>query len=128
MKLFFILALLPLSLMAADYQWDEDACIENNSSMQRCSLKQLKFYDDKLNAIYQTQMKYLQAQGYKNALRSAQIAWIAFKDRDCHYPVAEGDMGTMGGLLVTSCKTRHTRQRIKDLESYVRCRDNGCPE
>jgi len=53
------------------------------------------------------------------ALRSAQHAWIAFRDAECSYEAYAAFGGTMQPLLGSECKTRLTKARIIELQNSL---------
>lgn len=120
-----LLSLLPA--LAPAFEWT-DECDQNQLSMNTCAAQELQFHDQRLNALYQQQMQYLEDPLTRERLRNAQRAWIAFRDADCRYQVGEReDSGSIWPLLQNNCLTERTRKRVEELESYVACREDGCP-
>jgi uncharacterized protein YecT (DUF1311 family) len=63
----------------------------------------------------------------QQALKNAQIKWIAFRDADCLYQVGKPeDSGSIWPLLQSQCLAGHTELRVKQLKAYVACRQDGC--
>jgi len=114
---------------AAFYIW-EDECDKNQLAMNICADEQDKFYDKHLNKLYKEQMNHLKDKGEaKTNLRKAQRAWILFRNQDCNYMAGDREnSGSIWALTYNKCLTKRTRTRIQELESYIECRDNGCPE
>ena len=93
--------------------------------MNYCAHQDFKAADAKLNAVYKrARARLREADSYApdnmiggaDALLEAQRAWIAFRDKACR---AEGWLfrgGTMEPLIVSTCLTKQTERRIKDLE------------
>ena len=104
-------------------------CDANQAAMNRCAGQQLTTLDAALNEHYKAQMAHLQTPAKKQALKSAQQKWIAFRDADCLYQVgkAEGS-GSIWPLQQSQCLTEHTKVRVEQLKQYAACRQEGCPK
>ena len=103
-------------------------CDANQAAMNACAGKQLAALDADLNKQYQTQMGYLKNPAQKQALKSAQQKWIAFRDADCLYQVGKAEnSGSIWPLLQSQCLAEQTRVRVEQLKGYVACRQEGCP-
>ncbi|MFQ2812649.1 lysozyme inhibitor LprI family protein [Aeromonas caviae] len=50
-------------------------------------------------------------------LRTAQRAWIAFRDAQCRYEVGVYEGGSMAPMVHSSCLTQLTEARTKDLNT-----------
>ncbi|WP_259236807.1 lysozyme inhibitor LprI family protein [Aeromonas sp. BIGb0445] len=50
-----------------------------------------------------------------NKLKSAQRAWLTFRDAQCRYEAGVYDGGSIAPLVHSSCLTNLTEQRTKDL-------------
>jgi uncharacterized protein YecT (DUF1311 family) len=123
----FLLLIVTGPLWAAEYEWSAD-CDQKQLSMNTCAKERFDFYDKRLNELFGLQMNYLKEGKYKNYLRQAQRAWIAFRDADCRYSAGTSeDSGSIWPLEHFSCLAERTRTRIRELESYVGCRQDGCP-
>jgi len=94
--------------------------------MNFCAAQEYKAADIKLNQVYQKAIAYMkevdgyqppQYVGAEKALRQAERDWIKFRDSTC---IVEGYLfrgGTMEPLMISTCKTRQTQLRIKDLQA-----------
>lgn len=103
-------------------------CDANQAAMNACAGKQLSALDADLNKQYQAQMGYLKNPAQKQALKSAQQKWIAFRDADCLYQVGKAEnSGSIWPLLQSQCLAEQTRARVEQLKGYVACRQEGCP-
>lgn len=103
-------------------------CNANQASMNQCAGKDLTALDAELNRQYKAQMSWLKDPARKQALKDAQLKWIAFRDADCLYRVGKAeDSGSIWPLLQSQCLAEHTRVRVKELKAYVACREDGCP-
>jgi uncharacterized protein YecT (DUF1311 family) len=103
-------------------------CDANQAAMNACAGKQRSALDADLNKQYQAQMGHLKNPAQKQALKSAQQKWIAFRDADCLYQVGKAEnSGSIWPLLQSQCLAEHTRVRAEQLKGYVACRQEGCP-
>ena len=103
-------------------------CDSNQGAMNVCAANEFKAADKELNALYKTQLDYLQDAKTKAAFKDAQRKWIALRDADCLYQVGpREDSGSIWPLLQFSCETEQTKIRIEQLKKYVACRQDMCP-
>ena len=86
-----------------------------------CAGAAIEAADAELNRVYQAIMdgvdpQWPLAEEYKDALRTAQRAWIAFRDADCTRigVDARGD----ANLWIQTCYEYQTRKRIEELQAY----------
>lgn len=127
MKFLFLLMTFPVLCFADEYVWKEE-CNNSQRSMNICSGEMLDFYDKELNRLYSIQMNHIQSDDRKKLLKEAQLAWINFRDKDCLYSVSKREKsGSIWPATHNSCLSERTKSRIKELRTYVACRDNGCP-
>jgi len=93
-------------------------------TMNHCASERLQVADRELNAAYDKARVYMREldsastagmKGAAIALRDAQRAWIAYRDKACELDGFRFRGGSMEPLVVASCKTRLTRQRTKEL-------------
>jgi uncharacterized protein YecT (DUF1311 family) len=122
-----------LALMALGIGCSAQAQIQNcdgtQGEMNACAGKQLATLDAELNKQYKAQMNYLKNPVRKQALKDAQVKWIAFRDADCLYQAGKPeDSGSIWPLLQSQCLAEHTELRVKQLKAYVGCREQGCPK
>lgn len=104
-------------------------CDANQAAMNQCAGKQLASLDAELNKQYKAQMAYLQTPAKKQALKSAQQKWIAFRDADCLYQAGKAeDSGSIWPLVQSQCLAQHTQVRVEQLKKYASCREEGCPK
>ncbi|MDF2641066.1 MAG: putative lipoprotein [Pseudomonas sp.] len=125
---------LPLTLLAAlmalgvGCSAQAADCDANQASMNQCAGKELADLDAQLNKHYKAQMAWLKTPAKKQALKDAQVKWIAFRDADCNYEAGKArDGGSMWPLVQSQCLIKHTKVRVKQLEDYAGCREEGCP-
>ncbi len=76
--------------------------------------------DGKLNALYRDLMsKYDTANGA--LLKSAERAWLAYRDAECTYETNGTVGGTINPMMDTMCRTEKTNARIKELATQLKC-------
>jgi uncharacterized protein YecT (DUF1311 family) len=103
-------------------------CDASQASMNQCAAKELTDLDTRLNRHYKAQMAWLDSPAKRQALKDAQVKWIAFRDADCRYEAGKAqDGGSMWPLVQARCLIKHTEVRVKQLEDYDACRVEGCP-
>ncbi len=130
-RIFFAAALgmLPTNCLAASTHELQaidkalEACIESdgsNAGMKICTDKALKNADALLNVVYQKfsgELSSEDGQETLTRLKTAQLAWIPFRDAQCQLAAAEMLSGTGEGLIALGCHHKMTVDRIKELEA-----------
>ncbi len=89
-----------------------------NFEMQHCASLEYEVADKKLNTVYNKLRKKLDKTG-KQKLKTAQKAWIKYRDTKAVFDADDARGGTMQPLLETSSKTQTTENRAKELESSL---------
>ncbi|MFM4702730.1 lysozyme inhibitor LprI family protein [Aeromonas bivalvium] len=84
------------------------------SAMNICAFQDYQRADAKLNAAYKKRVATLD-KAQLERLRTAQRAWITFRDAQCRYEAGVYEGGSMAPLVHSSCLTLLTEQRTKDL-------------
>lgn len=103
----------------------------SNIEMTFCAEIDLKRADAELNVVWRqalgtidkaTEMEPPMRAKWSAALRTAQRAWIAFRDADCGEPIGyEWNGGSGMGLATLTCQVARTTARTADLrERYGR--------
>lgn len=107
-----------------------------------CAKAEFDFYAKIMNRLYKTQMDYLQHDpdnkkfkaetgfktDYADLLKKSQLQWLRFRDADCLYEAGpDGEnAGSIWPFHYYQCMADRTKVRAQKLESYVKCRMNGC--
>ena len=91
--------------------------------MRVCAGQSYEKADRKLNQVYQ-QLKPKLGRTQQNRLVTAQRAWIQFRDKSCAFEGAFAEGGTLEPVLKTSCLSKVTEQRVKDLQGYLQTVNN----
>lgn len=101
---------------------------ETQSDMNKCFSMELDRETKKINKIYNDYMKRLNP-SQQQQLKEIQFSWIKFKDLDCKFESSGVEGGSAHSMILSSCLTRKTRERIKELESFASCTegDLSCP-
>jgi uncharacterized protein YecT (DUF1311 family) len=95
------------------------ADLTTQAGMTRCQMDKYQKADEELNKVYQQLVAKL-SQEQKQKLKTAQTAWIQFRDAHCECEAsftAEG--GSLESPLKYACLESETRARIKQLKSLI---------
>ena len=98
-------------------------------ALNRCADAALASAGMALDAAYQQIIRRLEgAPDTAGRLRTAQRAWLEFRDQECAFAGSAAAQGSIHPLLVATCRTDLTRQRT-ERGRYLRCAegDLGCP-
>ena len=107
--------------MEARYSPAYDRCLDQPGGqttygMIQCTAEELKVQDGRLNQAYRVAMADLNDR-QKARLKTAQRAWIAFRDADCAAQFDE-DWGTLSRVTANMCVLQRTVERTLELEAY----------
>jgi uncharacterized protein YecT (DUF1311 family) len=109
---------------------EEIDCGENQLSANMCASFAAAETDKQLNELYQQLYQQLTEKSNKKRLLAAQRAWLKYRDANCLYE-AQGSVeegGSKSPMEYDHCVERLTKQRIVEIESFLECTVNGCPE
>lgn len=84
--------------------------------MEECEARELAVWDERLNKAYRDGLDGADPQ-YRDALRKAQRAWIAYRDALCALPALENEGGTIVGPLTAACLMTETARQALWLSS-----------
>jgi uncharacterized protein YecT (DUF1311 family) len=109
-----------------------DKCVDavDQVTMNACADGAFKQSDKKLNELYrQIETRLKDDANTKRLLVQAQQAWIRFRDAECSFQTSASAGGTVAPMLVSMCLDGLTQSRVKDFESYLKCKegDLNCP-
>lgn len=99
------------------------ADLETQSGMNRCALSKYQKADEELNKVYPQTMEKLSPE-HKQKLKTAQLAWIQFRDAHCDCEIFFYEGGTIQPLIKYSCLETETKSRIKQLKSLAEAVDH----
>ncbi len=97
-----------------------DGCADepgaNTMTIVSCQIREQKIWDDHLNDWYGEALKRLKDEpGAAAALKSAQRAWMQYRDAKCDYWEKRYEGGTFASVAVGSCMRVTTGQRAIEL-------------
>jgi uncharacterized protein YecT (DUF1311 family) len=144
---FLILCFIPLSLFAADKpsiietakrfkldiavvrEYHETGCESGfPSKMYICGAHHFVVADMELNKVYIELMTEMQTKAGKEKLKSAEKAWVEFRDKVCEFEADGYTEGPDFGAVVLSCKRAYSEERAVHLRKFVNCGGLlGCP-
>ncbi|PLS68190.1 MAG: hypothetical protein CV045_09310 [Cyanobacteria bacterium M5B4] len=99
----------------------KDIASLNQRDLNFCAAADAKLADAKLNQVYrQLRAKHKENPSEENALISAQLAWIKFRDQNCKFAEVRFEQGSIAPLIFHKCIERVTNQRVEELERYLK--------
>ncbi|WP_407411307.1 lysozyme inhibitor LprI family protein [Acinetobacter sp.] len=90
----------------------------NQTDLNMCTAQEYKKADQKLNKLYQAYTAKL-SRAERKQFTAIQKSWVNYKDKDCQYAAQNYKDGSIYPLLINSCLTEKTEDRIDDLEDYL---------
>lgn len=123
-KAFFFLAMTFAAghAFAAD-RWtpDQNTCNQQDNTLAivDCYEKRVDVWDQRLNAVYGQLMAELKKDDPDRVapLRTAQLAWIKYRDANCTFYYSEG--GTIKQIDTITCKLQMTQDRAIELQGSL---------
>ena len=112
---------LPLILVAASAAGIDCKNAMDQNTMNMCADRDYQAADKKLNMVYAKVMTALDDAVTKAKLKTAQRAWIQYRDTECTFETAENEGGSIHPLVYSGCLTRQTTARTKELQTYLAC-------
>jgi uncharacterized protein YecT (DUF1311 family) len=105
----------------AEPQKTKDPCAnaQTTAEMRDCAGREYKQADDELNRVYRQLMAKLDDEGRKTALKTAQQAWIKYRDANCDFASYLNRGGTKEPVVRYNCMTGMTVARTKELREYL---------
>ncbi len=113
--LFFLLA--PVALP----QGGQHPCEQSGSQYEatQCAGRAYKQADAELNKVYQQVLRQEDKDGQAR-LKTAQLAWIKFRDTECEYEAGDYIGGTMRPMVKAFCLAAVTNDRTKQLKEILK--------
>jgi uncharacterized protein YecT (DUF1311 family) len=110
-----------------------DKCMDNAQSqaaMDECASQSLAAADKELNQVYQQVLaKFASDKVFTAKLRTAQKAWIAFRDAEleARYPASNKSLqyGSVYPMCANNELEAMTRQRIEELRAWLKGAQEG---
>ena len=97
---------------------------ETTFEMKQCSAKKFKQADDELNRVYKQLMAKLDDEGHKTSLKTAQLAWLNYRDANCDFESYLNRGGSIYSVIVTECQTAMTTSRTRQLKEQIKQLDD----
>lgn len=116
-----ILALLFAGLLVTAPASAANACDNayTQTDINKCMAAELSVEDGKLNRSYSDLQRLLNA-NEKKQLKTAQRAWIDFRDKACKFSARSFSGGSAYSMASNSCLATYTQQRRMQLEEEIK--------
>lgn len=113
-------ALLSVGLFAAAQASAAGACDNANTQadINKCMATELSTEDNKLNRSYSDLQRLLNT-SEKKQLKTAQLAWIDFRDKACKFSARSFSGGSAYSMALNGCLTTYTHQRRVQLHEEI---------
>jgi uncharacterized protein YecT (DUF1311 family) len=120
-----ILCFLMATNAAAQNQQTHDPCKDAQTTveMRDCAGKEYKKADAELNSVYKQLMSKLTDEGHKASLKTAQQAWLKYRDANCEFEAYLNRGGTIYPVVYTGCLSAMTTARTKELRELIEQQD-----
>lgn len=119
---FFILILCTSVLTQDQNKADPCAEAQTQADMNICWGKQYKAADAQLNVVYREFMSKLGPEETAQ-LKTAQLAWLKFRDANCEFVAGQFKGGTMRPMIAGMCLADVTYARVSELKAQMKQRD-----
>ena len=125
MKLFSLTMLLFVIVAGGHQTQKRDPCKEGETTvdMKMCSARKYKQADDELNKVYRKLILKLDDEGHKASLKTAQVAWLKYRDTNCDFESYLNRGGSIYSVIVSDCMTSMTNSRTKELKEQIESLD-----
>jgi uncharacterized protein YecT (DUF1311 family) len=117
-----VVLVLAVAILAQDQKKDPCANAQSQAEMTMCWGKEYKATDAKLNKTYQDFMSKLD-ESEKVQLKSAQQAWLKYRDLNCEFVADQYKGGTMRPMIEAMCLADVTNARVNELKSQIKDRE-----
>lgn len=114
------LTLLSVGLFATAQASAASACDNANTQadINKCTATELSTEDRKLNKSYSDLQRLLDA-SEKKQLKTAQLAWIDFRDKACKFSARGFSGGSAYPMASNGCLATYTKQRRVQLDDEI---------
>jgi len=123
MKLFSLTMLLFVVVAGGHQTQKKDPCTEGGETtadMKMCTARKYKQADDELNKVYRELMLKLDDEGHKASLKTAQVAWLKYRDTNCDFESYLNRGGSIYSVVVGDCMTSMTISRTEELKEQIK--------
>ena len=120
LKKFSSIALFSIGLFTAAHASASNACdnATTQADINKCTATELATEDRKLNTSH-SKLQHLLNNSEKKQLKTAQLAWIDFRDKACQFDTRNSVGGSIHPTLLNSCLEGYTEQRRMQLEDEI---------
>ena len=107
---------------------DDCSAKENQADLNACYGQEYQRADATLNQIYKQLMAKLADAADQALLKTAEEAWIGFRDKECDFETVGTRDGSVHPMVVSICLTDKTNAHITELKAQLNCPegDLGC--
>jgi uncharacterized protein YecT (DUF1311 family) len=134
MRLYFltIVGILLLFMQATDPSHAEEAAPNcenprNQIEINMCVKIRLDKAEREMNNLLDLKIQQL-TNPSSERLISAQEAWIPFREKSCVYESGGSKGGSGWAMRYNSCMAIMAEKRTRELQIYLSCTANGCPD
>lgn len=122
--MFLVLLFFAAAISAAYGQKKSEPCadIQTQAEMTICWANQYKTADAKLNQVYRQFTAKLDDEE-KTQLKTAQTAWLKYRDANCEFVGDQYKGGTMRPMIGAICLAEVTDNRTRELTAQMKERD-----
>ena len=101
----------------------DDPCpnAQSQAEMTQCAGKEYKAADAELNQVYQKLVAMLD-DDEKAQLKTAQTAWLKYRDSNCEFVADQFKGGTMRPMVYAFCLADVTKNRTTELRTQIKDR------
>jgi len=123
---FIILCFLMATNAPAQNQQIPDPCdnAQTTVDMGNCAGAEYQKADEKLNRVYKQLMASLEDREYESHLKTAQQAWLKYRDAHCDFEAFGNRGGTIYPVVQRACLTTMTRARTKKIQAQMEQEDH----
>ncbi|STX47260.1 Uncharacterized protein conserved in bacteria [Legionella hackeliae] len=92
-------------------------------AMKACANDEYTLYDNLLNKRYNVLLNLL-PQANQGLLIDTQKAWLNYRKKECDFEGLQNEGGTLQSLSVIECYTKHNKERIGELNDFIKIYQN----
>jgi|HubBroStandDraft_6_1064221.scaffolds.fasta_scaffold688877_2 uncharacterized protein YecT (DUF1311 family) len=104
----------------------------NEIDMNACFSDRARKIETRLSETYRQLFAALEGKPGQVLLKKSQEAWVRFRCLDCKYYVSglsqNAPIQTHISTDLTLCEMARAETRIKELQDFIACTNNGCPQ
>ena len=113
-------------------EWQERAfkegCHKDQMNINLCSEYDYQVLYARMNELYNKKMENLSEKN-KKRLANSQQAWYEFIKADCLYQNGpREESGTIWPQMQNHCLSKFIMQRVDQINTFLECTENGCPQ